>query len=62
MFESPLEWCSVCKEWVALDQSFIECARIHGCRIGNCPLAALLHAPQAPPCRDPARGRDLPLR
>lgn len=44
MFESPLDWCRVCKEWVALDQTVEECARQHRCRDGECPMIALLWA------------------
>ncbi len=44
MFESPLEWCRVCKEWVALDQTVEECKRQHRCRDGDCPMMALLLA------------------
>ncbi|HEX6319495.1 MAG TPA: hypothetical protein VFZ84_11510, partial [Burkholderiales bacterium] len=42
MFNSPLEWCSLCRNWVALDQSFEEHARECGCdcKRGACPLAA----------------------
>ena len=41
MFESPLEWCSVCREWVALDQTFDERARCCSRGADACPLAAL---------------------
>jgi len=46
MFESPLDWCRVCKDWVALDQTVEECARQHHCRDGECPMIALLCVPQ----------------
>jgi hypothetical protein len=26
MFDSPLGWCARCKAWVALDQTFAQCA------------------------------------
>ena len=50
MFESPLEWCSLCRNWVALDQSFEEHVRECGCRCERdaCPLAALFR-PHAEP-------------
>jgi hypothetical protein len=43
MFESPLEWCGVCRDWVALDQRWEEHARACGCACARdaCPLAAL---------------------
>jgi hypothetical protein len=43
MFESPLEWCRTCRDWVALDQSWEEHVRECGCRCVReaCPLAAL---------------------
>jgi hypothetical protein len=43
MFESPLEWCRVCRDWVALDQCWEEHARERGCGCPRhaCPLAAL---------------------
>jgi len=42
VFDSPLEWCGVCRQWVALDQSFAERARQHGCELESCPLARML--------------------
>lgn len=41
MFDSPLEWCSVCQEWVALDQTFDERTGRCSCDADACPLAAL---------------------
>jgi hypothetical protein len=39
MFDSPFEYCLVCKEYVLLDQTQRQCAREHGCdRIAKCPL------------------------
>jgi len=40
MFDSPFEYCSVCAQYVLLDQTQRQCAREHGCR-GSCPLQAL---------------------
>jgi hypothetical protein len=60
MFESPLEWCRVCREWVALDQSVEECARQHCCRDGACPMVTLLCAQRKQD--EAASKRGLPLR
>ena len=40
MFDSPFEFCSVCRQYVLLDQTEPQCAREHAC-LGNvaCPLA-----------------------
>jgi len=40
MFDSPFEFCSVCRQYVLLDQTQAQCAREHAC--GSkvaCPLA-----------------------
>ncbi len=48
MFNSPLEYCTVCRMYVALDQSQGECAAEHGCSPQQpCPLTHLF----------PGRGR-----
>lgn len=39
-FDSPLELCPVCNEYVLLDQTQGECAREHECGRRDCPLAA----------------------
>jgi hypothetical protein len=40
MFDSPFELCSVCGEYVLLDQTQRQCAREHGCGGAfRCPLA-----------------------
>jgi hypothetical protein len=31
MFDSPFEFCRVCREFVLLDQTQRQCAREHGC-------------------------------
>jgi len=59
MFNSPLEWCSLCRNWVALDQSFEEHVRGCGCRRDACPLAALFRPPCDP---EPRPGIRLPAR
>lgn len=46
MFNSPLHYCPVCRQYVALDQSQRECAREHGCLPQQaCPLAHLFSVP-----------------
>jgi len=65
MFNSPLEFCKVCRMYVALDQSRRECAAEHLCTPQQpCPLAHLFavhasealpgHAGDAPAARTPA--------
>lgn len=41
MYNSPLQYCSECRQYVELDQTQAECARLHGCRIERCPLTQL---------------------
>lgn len=60
MFDSPLEWCRVCKEWIALDQTVEECKRQHCCRDGECPMGALLWAQRQH--EEAALKRNVPLR
>lgn len=48
MFDSPLEWCIECKVWVAIDQTFTECARARACGLDRCPLAVFLRANEEP--------------
>jgi hypothetical protein len=62
MFESPLDWCRVCKEWVALDQTVEECARQHRCRDGECPMIALLCVSRQRSNDEAVLKRGLPLR
>ena len=40
MFESPLDWCEACRQWVALDDAVADCARRHRCDAARCPLSA----------------------
>jgi len=42
MFDSPLEWCSYHRIWVAIDQTFAECARERNCTVEQCPLVQFL--------------------
>lgn len=47
MFNSPLHFCPVCHQYVALDQSQHECAHEHGCLSTQpCPLAHLFSPPE----------------
>lgn len=39
MFDSPLQFCRLCRSFVALDEGFDECRRLHGCEPDSCPLA-----------------------
>jgi hypothetical protein len=48
VFDSPLEWCGHCSAWVAVDQTFVECARDHNCTIEQCPLAQFLKSDKEP--------------
>ena len=45
MFNSPMHYCKVCKQYVALDRSAEECAREHGCNVQSCPSADLFCEP-----------------
>ena len=38
MFNSPLQYCPHCKEYVALDQTQPACAAEHHCELAICPL------------------------
>ena len=53
MFNSPLQYCSECKQYVELDQTQAECAQQHGCRIERCPIAHLFTAAQQPASETP---------
>jgi hypothetical protein len=54
MYNSPLQYCSECKQYVELDQTQTECAQQHGCKIGRCPLAHLFTDAQRPESETPA--------
>jgi hypothetical protein len=42
MFDSPFEYCKVCRGYVLLDQTRRECVREHGCdNVSECPLRNL---------------------
>jgi hypothetical protein len=39
MFDSPFEFCKVCRQYVLLDQTQRQCAREHACTdVTLCPL------------------------
>ena len=39
MFDSPFEYCLVCRAYVLLDQTQRQCAREHSCTVvSKCPL------------------------
>ena len=48
MYDSPLEWCNRCRVWVAIDQTFAECAHERNCTVDECPLAQLLKSTKEP--------------
>lgn len=47
MYDSPIEYCAVCKAYVALDQTQDECALENRCGRGpeQCPLVHFLASP-----------------
>ena len=50
MFNSPLEWCPVVKDWVALDEGLAQCAKTKHCGVGYCPLAKLFASAEVRAC------------
>lgn len=46
MFNSPLQYCPVCTQYVAIDQTQRECAQDHRCKESHCPLAHLFAGAQ----------------
>jgi len=48
MYVSPFDYCSVCKEYVALDQTVLDCAVKQDCRADACPLRKYFAAPEPP--------------
>jgi hypothetical protein len=48
MFNSPIDWCPVCRKWVALDEPCPQGALTRACRIERA-----RHAVPAPPAREP---------
>jgi len=45
MFNSPLQYCAKCKQYVELDQTKEECAAVHGCAGEDCPLLHMFRPP-----------------
>lgn len=44
MFDSPLEWCAVVRQWVALDESMTDCMRLQRCNASVCSKSHLFAA------------------
>ncbi len=38
MFNSPMEYCVHCRQYIALDESRQACAAQHHCAVADCPL------------------------
>jgi hypothetical protein len=62
MFNSPLQYCPICKQQVALDQTKYECAREQQCKAENCPLSHLFVAPGSDVIQDEKPGSDSGTR
>lgn len=45
MFNSPLHFCRICKQHIALDQTQAECAQEQHCHTEHCPLSHLFVRP-----------------
>jgi hypothetical protein len=45
MFDSPLHYCAICRQYLALDQLAADCARAQDCKVHVCPYADLLATP-----------------
>ncbi|HTS52921.1 MAG TPA: hypothetical protein VMH26_06580 [Burkholderiales bacterium] len=45
MFNSPLQYCPKCKQYVELDQTMKECAASHDCGGRDCPLVEVFSPP-----------------
>ena len=64
MFDSPFEYCKVCRGYVLLDQTHRECVREHGCdAVSECPLRSLFTgiefgSKQGEAKKDPGSNRD----
>jgi hypothetical protein len=61
MFNSPLHYCKVCKQYVALDRPVEECASDHACKAQSCPSADLFCEP-APTQEEQHAKDDKPVR
>ena len=41
VYDSPLQYCASCKQYIELDQTAEECALQRGCKPDACPFAHL---------------------
>jgi hypothetical protein len=58
MFDSPFEFCTVCRQYVLLDQTHRQCAREHACNdASRCPLVRFFTGIEFDGARDAARHR-----
>ena len=48
MYDSPFDYCPVCKKYIALDQALLDCAAKHHCSADACPLRKYFYAPEPP--------------
>jgi hypothetical protein len=45
MYNSPLQYCAECKQYIELDQTREQCAARNGCDVALCPHAHLFRPP-----------------
>lgn len=43
-----IEHCTICKQYVRMDQTQEECAQEHQCHTSNCPMEGYFHFVAAP--------------
>jgi hypothetical protein len=60
MFNSPLQYCAKCKQYVELDQSKEECAAQHDCDGQDCPMLKIFRPPAPTDEAKPAVAQGLP--
>ncbi len=58
MFNSPLQYCPICKQQVALDQTKEQCAEEQNCKVKDCPLSHLFVPPNSVDNQDEKRNPD----
>ncbi len=58
MYVPHIEHCSVCNQYVRMDQTQEECAREHQCHADACPMHGYFHFVAAPNGQSP--GIDAP--
>ncbi len=59
MFDSPFEFCAVCRAYVLLDQTQRQCAHEHGCVLAtSCPLQRYFTGIEFGCGKDIASGRE----